>query len=596
MSRRGGRIFRYRWEVLAGAAVFLFYSAVLVSMPRHVFWSPDEGAKFLHMLSLGWQDGPRYEIPYAGRWLDPDLEFFLPTITYPRPSIAADGTVQAEFYTPVWFPLVSRLEWEVFGIDGIYLLPLLSGWLIAVISGALVRTFDARLSPLTIILVGVATPVCFYSLTFWEHTAATLCALVAVFILVAGPPGRLRTAATMAIPLLLAMMLRIELMAFAAASALTWLFCGIATRLRPDPEATADRRPYSTRSHGSGRLLIWGLLIGAVGYLFAVSVAPRHDHLILFMPKRLMASLEQLPLTLKGLPTILVDAPLGAEIYTGYAPIMLAAVALCLLAPFLTRAYFEAAVILPALSVVLFFSGALAWSEHGYRSMHGIFSIAPYGVVAAYTIPHAWRARNHRTLTLCTLAFVYLVVGNFAILYAYARSDGVRVGLEWGQRYILTLYPLLALLSVAATRIYLWSTRPDWLKATWATLVGLMMLIGFHFQARGVYAMVFERQRLAVWEEAMRSQDTIVTDLWWLPASLAPSFARQQMFFVDDRKRVAEWVERAAQRGVSAFTLATVGRVEEGDLGTSAIRRLDEESHYRAGLRLERYAIQVPTE
>ena len=143
------------------------------------------------MRSVRWQDGFTYQIPYAGRPLDPELEFFLPELTYPRPSATPSGTPHLRFATPIWFSLISLPGLAAFGITGLYLLPLLSGWLIALISGLLARTFNPRLAPVAILVVGLATPVFFYSLTFWEHTPATLYALVAVWILVTAQPGRL---------------------------------------------------------------------------------------------------------------------------------------------------------------------------------------------------------------------------------------------------------------------------------------------------------------------------------------------------------------------------------------------------------------------
>ena len=58
--------------------------------------------------------------------------------------------------------------------QGLYLLPVVCGWLIAVLSGALATWLAPGLGPAAILLVGLATPVWFYSVVFWEHTLATL--------------------------------------------------------------------------------------------------------------------------------------------------------------------------------------------------------------------------------------------------------------------------------------------------------------------------------------------------------------------------------------------------------------------------------------
>ena len=60
------------------------YLAVFTIMPPSVFWSPDEGCKFLQM--YGWVDeGIRgYDFTYPGEVLDPGLAFYPSGYIYPR--------------------------------------------------------------------------------------------------------------------------------------------------------------------------------------------------------------------------------------------------------------------------------------------------------------------------------------------------------------------------------------------------------------------------------------------------------------------------------------------------------------------------------
>jgi hypothetical protein len=59
--------------------------------------------------------------------------------------------------------------------------------LVAVLGGVLAAWFSPRLAPWAVLLVGLATPVWFYSVVFWEHTLASLVALLAVCVLVRAP-------------------------------------------------------------------------------------------------------------------------------------------------------------------------------------------------------------------------------------------------------------------------------------------------------------------------------------------------------------------------------------------------------------------------
>ena len=212
-------------------------------------------------------------------------------------------------------------------------------------------------------------------------------------------------------------------------------------------------------------------------------------------------------------------------------------------------------------------------------------------VVWPYVVPYAWRVRNYSLLTLATLALLYLSIGCTAILYTYGTPIGLRVGLEWGQRYSLALYPILAVLSLVALQIYRESARPGWLKAAFAILVSVMVMIGFQFEVRGLAAMRADRQKLADWEHALRTEGPIITDVWWLPAALAPLFEKHQMFFVDQRGDVARWVGLATQHNVASFTFASMWPAKEGEFGGAAIRQVPEHSRSVSGLYLTRFDI-----
>src|ERR1700687_1147682 len=211
---------RAYWSVVTASVVLLVYVAVLYVMPKHVFWSPDEGARFIEMQSMRWQNGLRYALPYPAQHLDPEVHFFPGNGVYQ--TLGTDGTIR--FPWPIWFPLLSRGPFAMFGITGIYLVPLLSGWLVAVACGVLSHKLGSHLAPITILLVGLASPVFFYSLTFWEHTLTTLLALLSVLAVIHAD-GR-ASSLLVAVPLLvMATMLRLEMMAFVAALSMALLIC-----------------------------------------------------------------------------------------------------------------------------------------------------------------------------------------------------------------------------------------------------------------------------------------------------------------------------------------------------------------------------------
>jgi hypothetical protein len=175
-----------RWIVLAAwASVLLVYVLSLLGMPRHVFWSPDEGSRLLQAKTLRFDDGFSHALPYPGERLDPDLRFYahrrgarIERSLYP----VRDGAGAFHFHWAPWFPLLSRLPLELFGVTGVYVLPLLAGWLTAVLSGRLAAAIDPSLEVPAVLVVGLATPIYFYSLCFWEHTVAAALSLCAVLL------------------------------------------------------------------------------------------------------------------------------------------------------------------------------------------------------------------------------------------------------------------------------------------------------------------------------------------------------------------------------------------------------------------------------
>jgi hypothetical protein len=570
-------------------------------MPKHVFWSPDEGGKFIELHSIRWHGGLTYTVPYVGQWIDPNFNFY-PHVstsdsdTFPYPVAGPQGTVR--FHWPIWFPLLSGFMLRAFGLTGIYIIPLLSGWLIALVSGRIVHSLNPRLAPLTILLVGFATPVCFYSQSFWEHTLAALLGLLAVAILVAAQPGSVGALVAMVPPLVAAMMLRMEMVAFAAAAFLAWGLSGIVARIRSSSEAEAATASPSPLGRRCGRLPRWGsyvLLVCLAAGAFAIvaNTAPtRQRDFITTLPARLGGTLRKLPHVPRSVVSVFVNTGRdeGPVLDPAWVTLACIAVGLCFVAPFVTSVRTEAAVVVPALLMMLTFSASVVFLDQRYRALHAIFPVAPFMVVWLYALPDAWRRRDSALFTLAGFAVLYLVIGCAAIFVFYVDAEGgLMTGLEWGQRYLLTLYPILTILSLVALCSYWKSTRPARLKTTFTVLVSAMMIIAVQQEVRGVAMLRFSRVQFAVWDRTLRSDGPIVTDLWWLPTTLAPLFLTKEMFYVHSPTELAEWVPLAAAQEISGFTFVSLVPVQDRQLANAAVRRRPQDSRSVFGLYLTRF-------
>jgi len=268
------------------------------------------------------------------------------------------------------------------------------------------------------------------------------------------------------------------------------------------------------------------------------------------------------------------------------------AVGLCCVAPFVASVWTEALLIIPALLVILGFSAWTAFLDPHYRSLHGIFPVAPFMVVWLYALADGWRRRDSTVFTLAAVALLHLIAGCSAIFLSYVDENGeLSIGLEWGQRYLLTLYPLLAILSLVALQTYRASTRPALLKTTFTILVGALMIVGVQQEVRGLSMLRLNKGAFATWDRALRSDGPIVTDVWWLASVLTPLFVTKEMYFVQSRTELTEWLRVAATHATATFTYASLLPLEDDTLAPAGVRLTAQDSQTLEGLHITRFSL-----
>jgi hypothetical protein len=550
-------LLRQPWALVAAALVLAAYAAVLSAMPKGAFWSPDEGAKFIQLHSLEWRHGLRYAIPYGAQHIDPEFEFY-PTRCrfediYPVPRAGGGVT----FHWPMWFPLGSRLLVDAFGLTGLYVVPLLSGWLIALLAGRLIGAWDTLLAPLAILAVGLATPIAFFSLTFWEHTLATLLGLAALTLVAGGRPRRIATLWLIAPLLLAAALLRIEMLLFGIAVLCAWFAAG---RWEGHGARAAERaHPTTTRSRRGASIALAVVLVAVLVLLFAEVVPDRHRWILTMLPHYLSGSVAKLPYLGEALTGVLVDMP-GNQSPAIPNLWRYAALAACLVAAWAPRARTpraEAIALLVALAVVLELSMYLVVRPQPYLTLHGFLPVAPLIVLAPYALSSAWRQRRYPQLVIAVAATAYALLAFAAIFVFQVSAEGAPpTGLQWGNRYLLTLYPIGTVLALAALVDYQRSARPAWLKrSVIAAAVGLL-LCGVLLEVRGVWMLRESRRLAATWQEALRGGPPVMTDVWWLPAAMAPLFISHEVQCVRHVGDLNGWVPLAAQHGVDTVVFA----------------------------------------
>lgn len=544
-----------RAELVAAATVLLVYIGASLYMPKDVFWHPDEGAKFLALQTIHWDGGLTYTIPYPGRVMDPGFEFYpgrcRGALVYPMPE--PDGGVR--FRWPIWFSLASRPFFDVFGVAGVYVLPLLGGWLTAVVAGRWMAIANPGLAPFAILLVGFGTPIFFYSLGFFEHTLATFAGVVAISILIGTRRLSWRTLLQMAPFFAVAVVLRVEMLAFVAALVLTWALSVTVQRIfAPKEDASTMRQPRRRLSY----VATAGLIVVALVAL-ATLLAPRQRQLLLGLPDLLGRNLQKGPQIVGGTVRLLMGrldlGPLRGQLWD---LLVFLSIGAAMAAPFLRSTRAETAVLLGALVVLLESSLFIAFVSRPYLGKQGVLGVAPFMIVGGYVLPYAWRQRDEKLLRLAIAATTYAALGYLALFSSRVNEWGNDlIGLDGCARYMLTLYPMGVVLSLVAIQNVRASDRPELVKSAISILVMAMVIVSFVYQFRGLREMRANKQVLVAWEAALRGEDRVVTDVWWLPAVLAPLSTTQEMYCIDEPGALPAWLARAGARGIRSFTFST---------------------------------------
>ncbi|HET9494920.1 MAG TPA: hypothetical protein VFR15_11880, partial [Chloroflexia bacterium] len=163
------------------ALLALAYLLALVIAPPEALTHHDTGAKYLQVRNLRITPGGLdYSINYPARPLDPGLDF----VPFRERYYYVDGQDRIYLQWPIFLALMTRIPWKVMGFWGLYVVPFLAGLGACWATYLLARSVGVprRLSRLSILLLGLATPLAIYALLFFEHTlSAMLVALSLVF-------------------------------------------------------------------------------------------------------------------------------------------------------------------------------------------------------------------------------------------------------------------------------------------------------------------------------------------------------------------------------------------------------------------------------
>ncbi|MBV8200853.1 MAG: hypothetical protein JOZ15_09545 [Acidobacteria bacterium] len=575
-------------SVLVPAALLCGFAWLL---PKDTFWITDGGNRYIQVQSFDRQGAP--EIAYPARHLDPGLRFF----PWSGHHFQAVGGRVVSYYLP-WFALLSLPGYRLAGAAGLYWLPLAAAIATLLLFPLLLAEVGlaAARAPATLGL-GLATPLLFYGLTFWEHSLAVLAALAAVLLLLrAGRRERAREALGAGLLLALSTILREEgyVLTLALLGGLLWAWR--APRLAAALAAgwAAVMAPFWWLQHelfgaalgihaaaygglaaagpggGGGAGGGSGGAFGQLGRLLGAKLGDYAFFLLRFHPHPWLSGLLATPFVLVFLAGLRRRRPGRTE-----------ALDLCLLGLATAAAAVLVALLLAdprGVFDTLFTQGLLPHSP--------FLLLALLGLRGQLTSPH----RAARFLAaVCTL-FALLVV------LPLNRAD---VGIIWGPRHFLVLYPLLVALSLLALRD-LWrgagladgGERPlqegdasaggaaarqgPARRRAVAALAAVLVLSSLAVECQGLRLLALKKAGSERIVGAVRAAPgrAVIVDGYWLAEELAALYFEREVLEVDSDADCRDLLDLLARNGYGEATVVLSRRY--GRLSPALIAELRE--------------------
>lgn len=525
--------------IWTGVVALLIYLGLawFVLSPQAV-WSPDEGAKLLQLKNLRLENGClACDIPYTGRELDPDLQFASLGLLH------ACGDVLCFRRLPTFTLLVFPFfRW--FGFHGLYLLPAISGAASSVLALQLLERNDRRFAMW--ILIAFGSPIFIYATIFWEHTLATSLGLASGWlalridsVICTNPLRRILGWVTVGVMLGIGVYIRLEMVIFALALLLAyWIVV---------PEGR-----WSSVWAGISLGLILLPYIPLHQAMFGRPVADNARYL--FYPFRYLTRVEW-----RAVPDLLIGPFEDEAIDSGWLGGLWAIAAVVTVAHSFgpTGSSTVRNLRLIGLGVNAIVGAIFLFNSRSYRSAHGLLFSTPWALLGICRAREVWQRGGWkaRVVVLSTI----LGLTGYIIGLVGLRASSPHGGLEWGARFALTFYPLLALIAA-------WDIGSKRHDARELAIIGALVFLGLGFQARGIWTIHHDKQVNAALNQIIveTPEQHIVFDQWWMLLNAAPIYPQKAIFVAATPERLSEWIDLAASCHIRRFCLVTLDNALPG--------------------------------
>lgn len=535
MEEPGRKSARHIYTIILVAVVYLIGLAIL---QKQGFWNVDNANKFLQLRAIvdsGYKD---YSIPWPGAKIDPDFEYN----PVPYPFSVVKNHRLFSVYSPI-FALVSSFFFRTCGFWGLYLLPLLFSVLLLCGIVRILRTLESGPSSTVyaVLIAGLCTPLWFYSLVFWEHIIAVcFCVWGISFLLEFLKSGRRKQLTLGVLAAALSIYFRDEL----------YLFCVVLA------VAVLAANPRDRLKNGLWMVLVmvvaliplWFIQWKTIGHPLGFHIGSH-----LFSASSIGEHIADRPRVLYNLFVVS-----SQSMWISFA-IALPFILTFLINPKWLDRFLDVVVPLYCLvalgSSVLVFGPYLLSDSPIVHLLHSnsLFATSPILILAFM------RHSQHETPGIESFLkrWLWLVALVYALVYGLTAPLLGSTGIHWGNRFLLLLYPLFAIL--CAANLAGWHTvrrrRIDWRRA----VVTLTVLVSLAAQ---VYSISLLSRKKAfsyrLNREVQKSEEgIIVTNLWWVPQELHSVFFDWPIFLVRSSEQYQRLKNRLVGLGHDRFLWIT---------------------------------------
>jgi hypothetical protein len=521
-----------------GFLTFILYLSIsFLYFQPDTFWSPDEGAKFFQMQAIKISKNiMSFDIPYQGHLIDPEYKFALSE--HPLDLLILRDQNRITFERLPTFTAATKPLFSLFGFTGLYVLPALTGALIPVLFLLLIP--HEKRNWLMWGLISFASPIWIYSTIFWEHTIAVLLNLIALVILLTVNNKKHK-------PFRLAIYYLVATFLFGLS-----FFIRLETLLISIPFITVcfvkqkQRRP-------------WIIFIAV--YLIIVAFFYFRLHGFFFQGNNLPVNARYLfrPFDYirsagwNAIPALLIGPEVDEAINTNWLGGLWTIGAIIAIAHSLAQKQSQTTRNLQyiGLAFCLIASAWFLFNPNLYRSAHGLLFTTPWAIIGFTNMRRVWDQHKEKTNILILTVSLGIIL--YSINMLFLRGSSPHGGLEWGARFAMSFYPLLAIIAA-------W----DWLKqhAINIILTIFLALIGFGFQIRGMITIHNDRQINSDINKEIQiiPENHIASDLWWFLLNSAPLEPKKSIYSLQGFNEIPEWINLLQENEIRQFALVTLDR------------------------------------